>query len=898
MKYLQIRVGIINKQEPTDEVLSFVVKKLMELGANFEEASDVRKQLEKLYSIKHTAGIGLQSQYQKPWVDEYLSKVNWLNWDAYKKYLMLNGFVNQTINAIDKDTNEILNYCGNPDSKDKWHIRGLVMGDVQSGKTANYAGLINKAADAGYKIIILLTGVIEELRSQTQERLDETFVGRNSDGLLNLDNGINTNSIGVGGFKESNILCLTSVKTDFLEENKRVLQGIPLPAIQAPILIVMKKNKSTLTNLKHFITANSIASPKLDLPMLLLDDEADNASVNANKDNNPTTINKLIREIMAKFERVSYVAYTATPFANIFINSNDKDPEFLDLFPSNFIYSLSQPTNYIGVNSLFSEDAPHERAIIDIRDAEKFFPDKHQKDLVVQSLPNSLVNAIDAFLISSAIRDLRKEKLNHRSMLINVTRFTDVQKKIAEIIEIQLMNRKEYIKQYLSDDHNWKKGGESVDALFDIWDEHFSQVEFSWDEVRKQLFDSIAAVKVLPINQKSDEKLLYRLYKTGKGRRVIAVGGLTLSRGLTLEGLSVSYFYRSSKAYDTLLQMGRWFGYREGYDDLFLIWMDPQIQKWYRHISTAIDELRADLRYMHINKLAPKDFGIRIKDHEQALMVTAKNKMRNAKPVEFTLSFSNKTIETAYLHSSKEINEDNIRLLQTKLKFFKHPEKYKKGFVWNEISGEEVANIVASLKLPINNLEFYKSNDDKHEPLVDFIRNNKIEQLKDWIISIPSGDSKQLISLIEESDIKIKPRIRQFEDNKSKTILEVNRRRVGNISDEQVGLTDDQIESVKRAWKTVDPEKSVPGAAFRSSVHRKPILTISFIEPGNEKIKNSKSDKNRHSLDIKNLNVNLLLAVSLSFPSYESKDEQRVIYRLNMKAIEQLGFVDEENEDE
>ena len=209
-----------------------------------------------------------------------------------------------------------------------------------------------------------------------------------------------------------------------------------------------------------------------------------------------------------------------------------------------------------------------------------------------------------------------------------------------------------------------------------------------------------------------------------------------------------------------------------------------------------------------------------------------------------------------------------------------------------------MANIVASLKLPINNLEFYKSNDDKHEPLVDFIRNNKIEQLKDWIISIPSGESKQNISLIEESDFKIKPRIRQFEDNKSKTILEVNRRRVGNISDEQVGLTDNQIETVKRAWKTVDPEKSVPGAAFRSSVHRKPILTISFIEPGNEKIKNSKSDKNRHSLDIKNLNVNLLLALSLSFPSYESKEEERVIYRLNMKAIEQLGLIEEENEDE
>ena len=138
----------------------------------------------------------------------------------------------------------------------------------------------------------------------------------------------------------------------------------------------------------------------------------------------------------------------------------------------------------------------------------------------------------------------------------------------------------------------------------------------------------------------------------------------------------------------------------------------------------------------------------------------------------------------------------------------------------------------------------------------------------------------------------------KLDGNKSKTVLEVNRRRVGNISDEQVGLTDDQIETVKRAWKTVDPDKSVPGAAFRSSVHRKPILTISFIEPGNEKLKKSKSDKNKHSLAINNVEVNLLLAISLSFPTYESKEEERVIYRLNMKAIEQLGLIDEENEDE
>ena len=228
-------------------------------------------------------------------------------------------------------------------------------------------------------------------------------------------------------------------------------------------------------------------------------------------------------------------------------------------------------------------------------------------------------------MLSCAVRDLRDEKLKHRSMLVNVTRFTDVQGHVAKILKSVFEDRKEFIKQYLSDEDNWLKGGKPVNDIYDSWEKHFSNIELSWDEVRKQLYDSIASIKIIKINQNSKEKLNYKQYKTGKGRRVIAVGGLTLSRGLTLEGLAVSYFYRNAQAADTLLQMGRWFGYRKGYDDIFKIWLDPEVERTFEKLSDMLNEFRSELRTMHFNRQKPKDFGIKIKDHPENILITARN---------------------------------------------------------------------------------------------------------------------------------------------------------------------------------------------------------------------------------------------------------------------------------
>jgi hypothetical protein len=813
-----------------------------------------------------------------------------------QNYLAAENFARNTIRAIDHDTDEVLNCCGNPFVESNWNIRGLVMGDVQSGKTANYAGLINKAVDAGYKMIILLTGTIEDLRSQTQERIDETFVGRKSE--VSQPNQILETIIGVGKYKSYNINCLTSISSDFKLKNAQVLDGVPLASIKDPVLLVVKKNKSILNNFKSFLQKNTDENSQVPIAALILDDEADNASVNANPDENPATINKLIREILKYFRQSSYVAYTATPFANVFINHENEHEELHDLFPYNFIYSLEQPDNYVSVNSLFGNNKKYSNHIEYIEDASDIFPSQHDKDLIVSNLPKSLTEALDVFLLSCAIRDLRDEKLKHRSMLINVTRFTDVQGQVAKLIKEIFEDRKEYIKQYLNDKNDWSKGGKVVHELHETWEKFFHEIEFTWDEIRFHLYESIAPIKIITINQKSKEKLNYKKYNVGKGRRIIAIGGLTLSRGLTLEGLSVSYFYRNAQAADTLLQMGRWFGYRKGYEDIFKIWLDPEVESTFEKLSDMLNELRSELRTMHFNGEKPKDFGIKIKDHPENILITARNKMRNSKSFEFALSFSGRLVETPYLSSSALTNTKNIKHIESFVedKIF---EKYKNYNILKGISKIKIFEILNILEFPEKNIEFHKPDNNMGIPLIQFIQNNEIPELQEWVFSIPNGtgtlSTNLFISTDKNNKIEIKARKRQFEKRDTSEMLEINRRRVGNIEDEIVGIDDNVVNELKNKLNKIDPELKLSSSNYRA-VRGYPIMTVSLIEPVSPEI--SENSKSRKMLSKEDIPVDLVLAISLSFPKYEDTEARKVTYRFNSVSLRQMGLLEESSEDD
>lgn len=902
--HLGIAMSFINGRPLTDTLLEEAMSVLSRIDGSLgaDGLRRIRKVLESTIGIRMAVGEVIRESTHTPWISDAKGTVEWHYWNSYKRHLASQGWSPNVVQVLDEDTDNILTECGNPAWAGSWDIRGLVMGDVQSGKTASYNGLIAKAADAGYRVIVLLTGMIEDLRRQTQERLDSGFVGRDSRDIFG--NARKVQAIGAGIYRKKSANVLTSVDFDFLTNNAKILGGIPLSNISEPLLFVMKKNKAPLENLSGWLETQLKLSghQKHHLPLLIVDDEADNASVNVRKEGQePAMINRLIRNIIGKFSCSSYVAYTATPFANVFINPDNET----DLFPSNFIYSLNTPSHYIGADSIFLEDGKHYHQLRDIDDAENFFPHTHKKDHRVNELPDSLKNAVQVFLLSCAIRDIRGEELRHRSMLINVSRFTDVQARVSENVRNYLWDLQEEIRQFLLG-MSWRKHPD-LNSLEKLWQTEFSGAGVNWEQVRQRLHESVASIKVVTINQKSQqsEKLDYSKFKnTEKGRRVIAVGGLTLSRGLTLEGLCISYFYRNSKAYDTLLQMGRWFGYRQGYDDLFRIWMDREAQDWYAHIASAVTELRTDFKRMSANRLSPSQFGIRVKSHPDTLIVTAQNKMRSARDVSHSISFSGFGTETAFIPKAQSLNEQNVMRIAAFVREAGIPIVENSRYIWKRIGKERITSFLSELNISDMNVQFLPDIEEGDRPLLRFIEKNSYAQLNEWDVCIPQGQGEILVPgivvpLSDGSTGGVRCRKRQFERPKKKIRdLKLNKQRVGDTSDERVAMDQSQIENADNAWKNeieadAKKGKSTPGYMYRR-YRSSPLLTIHLIECAEPGGKNSD-----RMLRIEEVGTHPMVAVSLSFPDFDplSKGE-RVVYRLNKVALRDIFGDEDEDEDE
>lgn len=643
-----------------------------------------------------------------PWLKDNKANIQWNFWNRYTNYLQ-KKIAPDTINKLDNLTDDILDRIANPSTLGAWDKRGMVVGQVQSGKTLNYTGLINKSADAGYKLIIVLAGMHDSLRSQTQIRIDEGFLGFNSQRSLQYSN---TNKIGVGYYNPidsrtsqpidlpANALTSSHLNGDF---NRRVAQsaGIHLRSSD-PIVAVVKKNGSILKNLISWLAVWGAKQPdgKIiigNVPFLLIDDEADNASINVSKEK-VSTINGCIRALLSLFKQSAYVGYTATPFANIFIPIQEqesikgldltiKDYEFTvgqDLFPKDFIINIPSPSNYIGPAKVFGLPAltssdvdedplPLIRSVKDygtfnvsnaqeqnqnliarveneIAITKSFVPDKHKKkDPLPEELPNSLKYAIKCFVLSAAARRVRKQIDVHNSMLIHVSRYIVWQDRIATLVDAEL---KFYQKQIELKSGNllkeleaiWKKEFVPTTAKV-IRDSHiYTDPEItliSWKAVEEEIYSAISKMEVRAVHGDKNVAGLshhnispldyFSSEQQGRFLSVIAVGGDKLSRGLTLEGLTVSYYLRASKMYDTLMQMGRWFGYRPGYVDLCRIFTSDELTRWYKHITIASEEMRRDFDYMFLLKKTPKEFGLKVRTHPGVLKITAANKFRYKK---------------------------------------------------------------------------------------------------------------------------------------------------------------------------------------------------------------------------------------------------------------------------
>lgn len=771
---------------------------------------------------------------RKHWIGDAKSNITWNFWNRYREYLAEKNYSETILNQIDKLTDRTLDGLFNPTEKIIVGKRGLVVGQVQSGKTSNYTGLICKAADAGYKLIIVLAGIHNNLRSQTQLRLDEGFLGFDTQHQRAYnENGV---VIGVGRINQIGVAhSLTSSLNngDFATKAADSMGGFSFNTAE-PIIAVVKKNSKVLERLFTWLSAKAETLPDgskkiTSKSLLLIDDEADNASINTNKDEDiATTINQHIKNILNLCERSGYVGYTATPFANIFIPIKEDD-----LFPRDFIINIPPPSNYIGPERVFGikvlEDDNEENNIVlpivnridDYRDS---IPNGHKKDdQFPTELPDSLKTAIKCFILTCAIRKLRGQDKVHNSMLVHVSRYTRWQKQIKELVENTFNSYRlgiefnspiilNELKKAFEEDHEYSydysfkenkkiqtisvtesyKSYKTVSKIIlDTMPNVDSQVSVhTWEEVLPHLHSATAKIEVREINGGSGDALNYFDHKDGLS--VIAVGGNKLSRGLTLEGLSVSYYLRASRMYDTLMQMGRWFGYRPGYVDLCRLFTSRELNEWFCHITLASEELRSEFEYMSdVAGSTPEQYALRVRTHPGVLQISASNKIRRA--VNIDISWAGRLVESYQLQKNHTVVQKNLQVAKNLINSL--PKNYIRNdnhILWKNIPVDIVKPFFQNFKVS----ESLKKVDPIN--LLNFIEiSNKSSELIYWNIGIITKrrtDKDIVYNLNSTNNINDIVCIVRTDDDKKddKTNFNIRKNHIISPKDEFIDLTDDE----------------------------------------------------------------------------------------------------------
>ena len=897
LQNLRDMVGaVLARQRPTPETIREQIARVRVLYSSVtdEAAEGLAMDFEHVHGVTMDIGSALENPGFEKWLDDARSEIEFYFWDRYRRLLAERNFSAQVLATLDSVTDRTLGLLENPKREGQWDRRGMVVGHVQSGKTANYTGLISKAADAGYEVIIVIAGIHNNLRSQTQSRIDEGFTGFDSSRLQMNRQGADS-IIGVGRYdSRRRPNAFTNTLRDFNKQTATSI-GIPLENLKQPAVFVIKKNSSTLKNLLEWLKEHNAkrGTSSINAPMLLIDDEADNASINIKKGKDEVSrINGQIRELLEIFDRSCYVGYTATPFANIFVDPDSEDEMFgADLFPRDFIVSLDPPDNYFGASRVFlsDPDGNDEASIVrHIEDNEDLLPLKHKKGHAVNGLPESLEDAIRAFIVGRAIRLVRGQDRTHNSMLVNASRFTDVQRQLRNEIHDRVTTIRSSIR--VNGARPWQEVflEPEIAALKRVFDAEYDGLGVSWSDVQGRLLDSVSPINVVEVNSRSSDALDYDAH--ANGLNVIAVGGFSLSRGLTLEGLMVSYFLRNSMMYDTLMQMGRWFGYRPGYDDLCRVWMLEEAEGWYAHIAESIEELREELRRMEAANATPSDFGLKVRSHPDTLIVTARNKMGSGERLVVSIGLANKFVETAVLRRDDESIEANYRAaidLANNLTAAGHaPEDGETIRGGRLVRHVPVSHVVEFLSAFRNHPGSFLTETD---PIRRYIEQRIGTELSEWDIFFSGVERENENSLVDESlgfrIICQRRGIGQRSDDS--TLLITEKQRVSSRGIEAVGLSEAQIADAREAYpgkkgkSGPGQRKNYPDRIYRD-VRDRPLLIVHLLAVGGEDKDLSKSHP--------------VVAWSISFPRTEH-EERRVAYVVNTTWFRER-YLSEEDEDE
>lgn len=662
--------------------------------------------------------INLERETGK-WFDSDLKRDRY--WPVVRKSIQ-EKLGDEALESIDLASSGILSSLRPPGQNDI-NRRGLVLGYVQSGKTTSFLSLIAKAADAGYRFFIILTGITNNLRKQTQLRIEEDLINVTPQWQK-----------------------LTNADDDFSDLHTQNAATI-LSSTENKVIAVVKKNGSVLKKLNRFLNAGGVATKNC--PILIIDDEADQASINVGDraKNEQSTINAQIKRLV-KNPKVAYVAYTATPFANILINPNDTE----DLYPRDFIHVLPKPNGYYGTESIFGREPLSGESDEDVDDGlpiTRTIPEDESKALQPRArqkeeewelyVPQSLNQAMTWFILASAARRARNQGGKHSSMLVHTSVRAAVHEETKYLIDGELNSFKaKYARGALTEKLReiWERESTMVPAS------DFDLAELTFEEVNAFVPEVLDEIRVVFDNQRSNDRLVY---DDEKPSTVIACGGNTLARGLTLEGLVVSYFVRNSSAYDTLLQMGRWFGFRPGYADLTRIWLTDELLTWFRDLSGVESDLRQELAIFANGHVTPLEYQARIRTSPY-MEITSRAKAQELQTV--SLSYSGQRVQTIlFNHKSKDWLNNNIeatRELSARILQSGAPqiEKNNGTVVFREVNTEIITDF----------LERYHFHEDSvlgrdaSQKLTGYIELEKNKSISEWSVSFfgktPSRNDK------------------------------------------------------------------------------------------------------------------------------------------------------------
>ena len=628
-----------------------------------------------------------------------IDRNQWHYWPALCQFLLTTkNWATSTLRALDDSSERILRQL-EPPQTESFDIRGLVLGFVQSGKTANYTALIAKAADTGYRLVIVLSGIDNGLRRQTNIRLKRELVGYSEHQV----DAVRLPPIG----KQWHEFTHEDLNGDFQPgfANHAALQGTQ------PVLLVVKKNGAVLRRLLRWLDEAPLAVHRT-LPFLLIDDEADLASIDTRGTyhaddeppdadyEEPSVINGLIRALLKRFERRAYVAYTATPFANILIPHDTIDRRVgNDLYPKDFIVDLPKPPGYFGAQEIFGRMDAQSEDDANGLDVIREVTDADIVELEAGRIPASLEIALLDFVLAGAARAQRGEPNAPVTMLIHTSQRIFAHSRLQELVSKRF--------QELCDGWRYQRN-QYLGQLQDQWESAIRPVvrnshlerDVAFDLIEPHIGPFFEAVQVKQINSATGDVLDYEREPSLKA---IAIGGNRLSRGLTLEGLLVSFYIRRSVSYDTLMQMGRWFGYRAGYEDLTRIYTTPELAGWFQDLAFVEQQLREDIQVYESQGLTPYQVGMRIWQHP-TLQVTSPLKRRFASNTIISQSYALTVVQTFkfplrqpdLLATQCDKNLAAVRRFTAQLGTANAKHSDKKGPVWTGISAQLLLQFLRS----------------------------------------------------------------------------------------------------------------------------------------------------------------------------------------------------------